>query len=1267
MRRQEVQSTRKTSLGSLDPIEKAVVAKFTKQIGNIEEVLSMHDAPDAPVWAANCSYGTEIILAWNRAKRAVMYEIRSEDADWGEEGYVWQGTSTMITLPARTRSETFYIKSINAAGIYSEQASAITLENEAPSAPVFTLVPSTSGFTVLLSDTESDVVKVVLSITEVDEQQKPLGETVQRVCEEKTYFFAAEPRTSWKVSAVAYDSIGAGEESAAKYVTVSGIDAWHIIDIPEHIVSPSHLTESLMEEIESAVDGVDYLDGQMSEARQRLSQAESELGSIDGRVTYTETKINELEGEIATKVSQTDYNALVGRVETAETNITQNAQAIATKASQSSVDVLEGRVSAAESTITQQGNAISSVVAEVESIDGRVETAESAITQLGNEITLKVQVRQDGKLVIAGIGMAVDEDGQSEVAMLADRFRVLTSVDGEMKSVFAVDTETGKVYVLGDLIATGLIRATEVQAEVAKHLLLAAEVATVDHLGALKIEAGAITVGGSAPGIPLTKPEGAKLWHFDGSLVSTDGTAPESGAVATLRPDGRFGGAVAVEEGTTNKIATEGGAAQDWSKWSHWGARTYWQSETQYDDPVMGKVFQGTAGNATFLYHYYPYAFTSGVQYTLSVYLKADRVITKNLWFNLVSRVGGLHTIASEVISATITTEWQRFSAALTPNETTAAEEGGFGINFGSGNEGVVYCAARPQLEQKPFATSFVDGTRADGTLRYPHIPFNDTSFTVAAWVRCSESNSADDQTILEQRESGTVNKMLHLVIRYRRPHMGFWDNDLPGVTIVDDGAWHHIVFVYDKVAQKQRIYVDGRLDVERTATPYKGTAGDTCIGSPTSGSGRRLNGLIDELLILPYAATPEQIQAWYAMGAPFHDPQGIVDGASTPVHVNGSGGTLHIDSQGETWVRKSDGKVMFRFDANTGDAEYAGKLGAKVIEADNYKQVPVVDTYNVMDSFDSSHPLEIPIYIDEGMTIHDVRITARGMRYRAYASGSSAGGSHSHDVEIEGHKHIIPFALVAVESQAASIKVNLSDHASHSHTYDKATEASATLADLKWSTSQHSHSFSGSDTVSISISGNTGYAGTPDYHAHSFSGSDSDSVSISGTTGSSSQSYVYNLSQGLHEHEITTTSTTTGSGGPTSHYVIMNPPNGTHTHAVPLSLPLGTTESGGAQIQTSTSVDSHTHNLIYGIFDDTGANGLPKGVDLWFSNSENRSYTKVADLSEPGTGVNEFQLCQGTALPVSGTGWKWVKFTTTTKGRISAHIVIRGFQDSWE
>src|SRR5690606_31359430 len=58
--------------------------------------------------------------------------------------------------------------------------------------------------------------------------------------------------------------------------------------------------------------------------------------------------------------------------------------------------------------------------------------------------------------------------------------------------------------------------------------------------------------------IPKAIPQGATLFHFDHGLRSTGGLAPLPGHVATLRPgEGRFGGAVAVEEGTTN-YATNG-------------------------------------------------------------------------------------------------------------------------------------------------------------------------------------------------------------------------------------------------------------------------------------------------------------------------------------------------------------------------------------------------------------------------------------------------------------------------------------------------------------------------------------------------------------------------------------------------------------------------------------------------------------------------------------------------------------------------------------
>lgn len=181
------------------------------------------------------------------------------------------------------------------------------------------------------------------------------------------------------------------------------------------------------------------------------------------------------------------------------------------------------------------------------------------------------------------------------------------------------------------------------------------------------------------------------------------------------------GGALWVEEGTTNKIETEGAASQNWQNWSHWGNRTYWYSETQYDDPVIGKVFQGVAKPTTYLFDYYPYSVTSGTAYTFSIWLKASQQINlSSMRFYVVSSVGGLHTIAStESADKTITTEWKKFYAVLTPSETCTGTAG-IGIGSLAVPDGVTIYAARPQLEQKGYATSFYNGTRATESFTFP-------------------------------------------------------------------------------------------------------------------------------------------------------------------------------------------------------------------------------------------------------------------------------------------------------------------------------------------------------------------------------------------------------------------------------------------------------------------------------------------------------------------------------------------------------------------
>src|SRR5690606_19412918 len=70
---------------------------------------------------------------------------------------------------------------------------------------------------------------------------------------------------------------------------------------------------------------------------------------------------------------------------------------------------------------------------------------------------------------------------------------------------------------------------------------------------------------------PNSHPQGAVHFHFNGSSQSTQGLQPLPGAVATLRPgEGRFGGAVAVEEGTTNLVDPDprNYTAHDWGSGS---------------------------------------------------------------------------------------------------------------------------------------------------------------------------------------------------------------------------------------------------------------------------------------------------------------------------------------------------------------------------------------------------------------------------------------------------------------------------------------------------------------------------------------------------------------------------------------------------------------------------------------------------------------------------------------------------------------------------
>jgi hypothetical protein len=95
-----------------------------------------------------------------------------------------------------------------------------------------------------------------------------------------------------------------------------------------------------------------------------------------------------------------------------------------------------------------------------------------------------------------------------------------------------------------------------------KSLLIQGEVAYLDEANVLHLRADKITVGGSASpssGIPLPKPSGSHVWHYDKHLSSTDGIGPTS-ANGALIVGGRgiAGGSLKLESGGAVAYALPG-------------------------------------------------------------------------------------------------------------------------------------------------------------------------------------------------------------------------------------------------------------------------------------------------------------------------------------------------------------------------------------------------------------------------------------------------------------------------------------------------------------------------------------------------------------------------------------------------------------------------------------------------------------------------------------------------------------------------------------
>ncbi|NLG89800.1 MAG: LamG domain-containing protein, partial [Clostridiaceae bacterium] len=380
--------------------------------------------------------------------------------------------------------------------------------------------------------------------------------------------------------------------------------------------------------------------------------------------------------------------------------------------------------------------------------------------------------------------------------------------------------------------------------------------------------------------------EGAKhLWGegwyapFDRDLTLSrqDGTViePLPDHVVTHRPgEGRVGGAVAVEEGTENLLASK-------------ELRGVGNTVTLGEDEI-GKYFIKADGSIGWAGLGFPStSVQAGEYYTFSVEIMCDIPFE----LSIDSNVGADNYAGNDATRESLTYyptsystpgKWQKVVVTV---KVKADAQNPRAYDTLLPNDPAVYGRKiyyrNWQLEQKPFATSFVDGTRVTGKLEYLQSIWNHATGTFAAWVKTPTDVTTDrvltlqwarDEVGPDTRFGIRMNTSGRFVVSY-----GSADT-LITADSYNDGEWHHVVLTWVDGTADIHFYVDGErvasasepISVSNPGGRYRGVIPIGHRGYTYND--QWWNSLIDELLILPYAASEEHIARLYAQTRPLYD-----------------------------------------------------------------------------------------------------------------------------------------------------------------------------------------------------------------------------------------------------------------------------------------------------------------------------------------------------------------------------------------------------------
>lgn len=354
------------------------------------------------------------------------------------------------------------------------------------------------------------------------------------------------------------------------------------------------------------------------------------------------------------------------------------------------------------------------------------------------------------------------------------------------------------------------------------------------------------------------------IWHFDNHLYSSRGAKPTGTSIVTMKSDGYFNGAIAMDEATTNLFNSNGTYTQ------------FSTTITEYGINTNGnKIFKVEKTNTENLFTYDSarqlLSVTSNASYTLSFKVK---ILSGE---SIESRIGyhwGGTTSNSGIQFIPLNDGWY---TCIKSGLSVTATSANCGIGFVGNNEPFSLLFTEVQLELKSGFTQYINTSRVGGNLYYS-ISFDPRgSWTI--FGKSKLTGNSGWQCLFQFGNYYTINESEFEVWVNHNNQMKAYSHEnrngreklffTPNAGELNE--WFTWAFSRNGETNEYKAYIWTK---DRTIEDSWIWNHDYPISYRLGiGSQWQLNGLIDEVRLDNVTRTPEEIQGWYLSQAPFYDP----------------------------------------------------------------------------------------------------------------------------------------------------------------------------------------------------------------------------------------------------------------------------------------------------------------------------------------------------------------------------------------------------------